>query len=192
MGERIFVLILLLFLSLLPSGDLRAEKQFSLIPGSGDKTKDQKDLSSSALSCEEILNTAISLNENFKSSVSAGGQRAFRLEVEKYFDTVLLEKISSCVTYATTHSDVALSKLLFELAYSYSNSADEVIDLELARLYSRDQEMTKTILLNCEKSKRHELIEILKWGLDNLYYNKAEEAARLMKLKQLLNELDSK
>ena len=144
------------------------------------------------MSCEEILNTAISLNESFKNSVSAGGQRALRLEVEKYFDTVLSKKISGCVTYAATHSDVALSKLLFELAYSYSNSSYEVIDLELAGLYSRDQEMTKTILLNCEKSKRHELIEILKQGLDSLYYNKAEESSRLMQLKQSLNELDSK
>ena len=93
--------------------------------------------------------------------------------------------------YAATHSDVALSKLLFELAYSYSNSSYEVIDLELARLYSRDQGMTKTILLNCEKSKRQELIEILERGLDSLYY-KAEGAARLMQLKQSLNELDSK
>lgn len=52
--------------------------------------------------------------------------------------------------------------------------------------------MTKTILLNCEQTKRHELIEILRWGLDNLYFKKAEEASRLMKLKRLLNELDSK
>jgi hypothetical protein len=51
--------------------------------------------------------------------------------------------------------------------------------------------MTKAILLDCEKSKRHEFIEILKWGLDNLYYNKVEEASRLKKLKQLLNELES-
>jgi hypothetical protein len=62
--------------------------------------EDQRDLSSSTMSCEEILNTAISLNESFKNSVSAGGQRALRLEVEKYLDTVLSERISSCVTYA--------------------------------------------------------------------------------------------
>ena len=185
------MLILFLFLCVLPSADLRAETQFSLMPESKDKTKDQQDLSPSAISCEEILNKAISLNESFKNSVSAGGQRALRLEVEKYFYTVLSEKIVSCGTYAATHSDVALSKLLFELAFSYSNSSYEVIDLELARLYSRDQGMTKTILLNCEKSKRQELIEILERGLDSLYY-KAEEAARLMQLKQSLNELDSK
>lgn len=185
------MLILFLLLGLLPSGNLRAEKQSPPVSESGDETKYQRDLSSNALSCEEILNTAISLNESFKNSVSAGGQRALRLEVEKYFYTVLSEKISGCGTYAATHSDVALSKLLFELAYSYSNSSYEVIDLELARLYSRDQGMTKTILLNCEKSKRQELIEILERGLDSLYY-KAEEAARLMQLKQSLNELDSK
>jgi hypothetical protein len=176
----------------LPSGNLRAEKQFPPISESGDKMEDQRDLSSSTMSCEEILNTAISLNESFKNSVSAGGQRALRLEVEKYLDTVLSERISSCVTYATTHSDAGLSKLLLELAYSYSNSAYEVIALEAARLFSGDPEMTKTILLNCEQTKRHELIEILRWGLDNLYFKKAEEASRLMKLKRLLNELDSK
>ena len=183
------MLILFLFLCFLPSGDLRAEKQLSLMPESGEGLKEQRDLSSTAVSCEEILNKALSLNESFKNAVSAGGQRALGLEVEKYFNTVLFEKISGCVTYAATHSDVALSRLLFELAYSHSNSASEAIDLELARLYSKDQEMTKTILLNYEKSKRHELIEILKWGLDSMYYNKAEEASRL---KQLLNELEQK
>jgi hypothetical protein len=184
------MLSLFLFFCFLSFGDLRTEKQLSSMSESQNEPGTQRDLSATAISCEETLKRAISLNESFKNAVSAGGQRAFGQEAEKYYNTVLLKNISGCVTYATVHSDVALSRLLFELAYQYSNSPDKVIDLELARFFSRNQEMTRTILLDYEKNKRHELIEILKRGLDNLYYVKADEASQLKELKQSLDELD--
>jgi hypothetical protein len=159
---------------------------------SGGQTGEQNDASSVASSCAEVFSRALSLNESFKNAVSAGGQRVFGLEAEKYFNAVLMKEISGCAAHASTHSDAVLAKLLFELAYSYSNSADEVIPRELARLYSNDTDLTKTILLDYDRSKRHELIGILNLGLGTLYGGKAEEASWLKKLTQLLEQLDSK
>ena len=184
------MLILFLFLCLLPSNDLRAEKRFSLMPESLADTQEQNDSSSIATSCEEMIHRALSLNESFKNSVSAGGQRALEQEVERHLKTVLLGKISGCVTYASANSDAGLLKLVFELAYSYSDSADEVIPLELARFFSVNQLMTKTVLLDCERNKRHSLIGILKRGLDSLYHGQAEKASRLKSLNQFLDELE--
>ncbi len=183
-------MILFLFLCSLPSSDLRTEKQFSLMAQSGAETQEQNDSSSIATSCEEMINRALSLNGSFKNSVSAGGRRALELEVERHFNSVLLGKISSCVTYAATDSNADLSKLVFELAYSYSDSADEVIPLELAGFYSVNQLMTKTVLLDYERNKRRTLIRILKRGLDSLYSGRAEVAPRLKRLNQFLDELE--
>jgi hypothetical protein len=161
------MLNLLLFLGLLPAGN------------------------GSAASCEEVFSHALSLNEAYKSAVSAGGQRVFGLEAEKYFNTVLIKEISGCVTRASAHSDPTLSKLLFELAYSYSGAADGVIACELARLCLLDPAMARAILLDYEKSKRYELIKVLKRGLENLVGDKSGWASHMKELSQLLKELDS-
>jgi hypothetical protein len=151
----------------------------------------EEDPASTAVPCEEIFNRAISLNESYKKAVTSGGQRAFGFEAENYFNTVLLKRITGCTAYASANSDAALSQLLFDLAYSYSSSDNEIIPRELAKLYSNDPQTTKTILLNSEKNKRHELIEILQRGLNNLYHGKDEYKKRLEDLKQLLDKLES-
>jgi hypothetical protein len=178
--------ILLLSLCFLASGE-----QPSLMPGPRDESLEQRESAATAKSCELVFNRAISLNESFKSAVSAGGQRVFGLEAEKYFSTVLSKEISGCVTYASMHADAALSRLVFDLAYSYANTPDAIITRESARLYSADPEMTKAILLSYEEGKRHELIGILESGLRNLFDGKAEAASQMKMLTQGLLELES-
>jgi hypothetical protein len=155
---------------------------------------DQRDLPSTSAPCELIIQKAILLNERFKTPSSANflEYQTLRLESETYYDDVLLKNISVCVDYSASKSDLALSKLLFELAYSYSNSADEIIPLELARFYSKKQKMAKAILLDFDKTKRHELIKTLKLGLDNFYYKKPEASSRLRILKTSLDQIESK
>ena len=184
--------ILLLFLSLFPSWEFRTAAHTFQEPASINSMKNQTGESAGSISCEEILTKAISLNESFKNAISAGGQRAFRLESEHYYGTVLLKNISACVDDTAARSDIHLAKLLFQLADSYANSADEGIAFELARFYSKDQAMAQIILLEYETSKRQGLIEMLRWGLENLYSNKPAEASRLKKFKQSLNELELK
>jgi hypothetical protein len=145
----------------------------------------------SAASCEEVFSRAISLNESSKSAVSAGGQRVFKLEADKFFSTVLSKEISGCVALASARSDVTLSKLLFELAYSYSRMSEGVIPRELAKFWLLDPAMTKTVLLGYENGKRHELIEVLRRGLGSLYADKSDKALQMKELSQQLRELES-
>jgi hypothetical protein len=179
--------ILSLCFFLFTSADLLAEKQYSLISKSGVKEKEQRD--SIGVSCDETLKNAISLNESFKNAVSAGGRHALGQESGKYFHGILLRELPLCVSYAAERTDAALSRQIFELTYSYANSTDKVIPLELARFFSINQEMTKTILLEYEKSRRHEFMEILKIGLEELY-RKPEDASRLKELTRFLNEVE--
>jgi hypothetical protein len=186
------MMLLLIFLSMCQSWDIGQGKHSFQSLESNDGKKDPNKLSSESISCDAMLTKAISLNESFKNAVSAGGQRAFRLESEHYYSTVLLKNISACVDDTAARPDIHLAKLLFQLADSYSNSADEEIAFELARFYSKDQAMAQIILLEYEKNKRQGLIEMLRWGLDTLYSNKPGEASRLKKFKQSLNELELK
>ena len=188
----IAMLILFLILPLFPSRDILTAKHTFQEPASGSRIKGQNGVSEENISCEEMLAKAVSLNESVKNAVSAGGQQAFKLESENYYKTVLLKNISACVADTAARSDAHMARLLFELAYSYSNPANDAIALESARFYSKDPKTANTILLEYEKSKRQGLIEMLKWGLDNLYSKKPGEASRLKKLKQSLDELELK
>jgi hypothetical protein len=171
---------------------LEIGSQSLLSADSGIGLEKQGDISPTAASCEETLDRAISLNENFKRAVSAGGQRAFGLEVEKYFHDVLMKKISGCVSLASAQKDAVLSRRIIDLAYSYSNLADEKIRLEAARLYAERPEMIQAILKDFESGKRQVLTEILRLGLDALYSGKPEEAGRVRTLTLLLGEPESK
>jgi hypothetical protein len=186
------MMLLLIFLSLFQSWDIRQGNNSFQALESKDGMKDQNKASPETVSCEEMLTKAITLNESYKKAVSPGGQRAFRLESEQYYSTVLMKNISGCVTNISIRPDIHLAQLLFQLADSYSNSADEEIALELARFYSKNQAMAHTILLDYEKSKRQALIEMLKWGLDSVFSKKPDEASRLKELKLSLDELESK
>jgi hypothetical protein len=171
---------------------LEIGSQSLLSADSGIGLEKQGDISPTAASCEEMLDRAISLNENFKRAVSAGGQRAFGLEVEKYFHDVLMKKISGCVSLASAQKDAVLSRRIIDLAYSYSNLADEKIRLEAARLYAERPEMIAAILMDFGSDKRPELIEILRSGLVSLFSGKPEEAERARMLTLLLGEPESK
>jgi hypothetical protein len=186
------MMLLFIYFCLIASGNFQVQEQCSQKFNAGGELGKQGDSCSIAMMCAEVMERAVRLNESFENSVSAGGHRALELEAEKYFNTVILDKISDCVTYASEHADAALSKRIFELAHSYSNSNSEVIPLELARLYSRNPEMTRTILIEYEISQRRELIEILNRGLDALFLGNTKEASRLRELKQLLKGLESK
>jgi hypothetical protein len=185
---REYISMRILFLSL---GLLAFGGPSPLMPNVRDASQEQRESAATAASCELVFNRAISLNESFKNAVSAGGQRVFGQEAEKYYNTVLSKEISGCVTYASTHADAVLSKLAFDLAYSYANSADALIPRELARLYSGDPEMAKAILLSYEEGKRREMIGILESGLRKLFNGRAEDAVRMKTLTRSLLELES-
>lgn len=167
-------LSVLLFLFLSPAAALL----FAQTTGRGAGPGQQGSFTPTAVSCEEILQKAISLNEGFKKAVSDGGRRAFGLEAENHFHTVVVKRLSGCVTYASENSNIALSNLILELAYSYADSAHEVIPIELAKLYSRNPAGIEDILLSLEETRRSALVEMLKQGLDGLFNGKAEKAAR--------------
>ncbi|MDM7994079.1 MAG: hypothetical protein QUT30_00155 [Acidobacteriota bacterium] len=166
--------------------------QSLLSADSGIGLEEQGDIAPTAASCVEMLDGAISLNENFKRAVSAGGQRAFGLEVGKNFHDVLMKRISGCVSLASAQKDAVLSRRIIDLAYSYSNLADEKIRLEAARLYAERPEMIAAILMDFGSDKRPELIEILRSGLVSLFSGKPEEAERARMLTLLLGEPESK
>jgi hypothetical protein len=49
--------------------------------------------------------------------------------------------------------NAALAALIFDLAYSYADSGDETIPLELARLYSKNSERAQSIPLCANNSE---------------------------------------
>ena len=183
------MVILCLFLFFLPVPSPDQESQAAQGSECSSLLKVQSDAPGTAASCEEVLRMAISRNESFKNAVSDAGQRAFRLEMEHYYNSVLLKQLPSCVTYASACSDRAVSKLMFELASSYAGSPDAALARELARFFLNHQDGAKALLLEYEAHKRRELIEVLKLGLAELFPRTGEEALRLGKV---LTELESR
>lgn len=122
--------ILILSLWCATAGDLRADKEPRLPPGSREASHAQKDPAATIQSCKDIFSRAISLNDSYKRAVSAGGRRALELEVVKYLHTVLPEKLPGCVS----HADADLSSLALELARSLADSESEAIRRELQGL----------------------------------------------------------
>jgi len=166
--------------------------QYLLRADSGVVWEAPGDTSPNAASCKEMLDRAISLNDGSRRAVSAGGQRALGLEVEKYLHAVLIKKISGCVSLAAAQKDAVLSRRILDLAYSYSDAADQKICAEAARLYSDHPEMTKAILMDFESNKRQILTALLRSGLAVLYFEKSGETAHVKMLQGLLDELESK
>jgi hypothetical protein len=141
-----------------------------------------------------VFKKAIELNEDFKNTVKTipfEEHQSKRATLEQYHEDVLSPKLADCVKLLSSGNDGHLAVEFFKLLISYENSASEEFSFALGETFLNNPSLIEATLPKFTTSERKFLYGKLKWGWENVIYEKDKSDRRIVDLSKRLERLKS-
>ena len=147
----------------------------------------------------DIFKNEIDINEDFKNSVdnpnhkgiSGKSDDTLRKESESYHQNKFTPALMTAKKIICNNKDRILLQQFYKVLISITNSADEAPHLILGDIFICQSDLVISEYTKLNESEKSDILEALKFGFDNVTYNKEKDIKNYKILKNKLLKISN-